>query len=200
MIEHQQLEKADISVYQVAKKGNWCSGDAFYTVRTNDYILCAVADGLGSGEEAMEAAAIAMNVIKEDHHLNLDTIMDHCNNVLWGTRGVVLTILKIDIHSNIIEYTNVGNIACTFYKPSGDMIRPLPSRGYLSGKRKAFKIQRIPYEKDMIFILYSDGLIFDPMYHTLFTKNETPERIIERVVSLMENSNDDTTILVGKVK
>ncbi|SES36209.1 SpoIIE family protein phosphatase [Salipaludibacillus aurantiacus] len=199
MIEHQVLKEMDISIYQVAKKGNWCSGDAFYTVRTDNYILCAMADGLGSGEEAMSASSAAMSVIKKDHDLDTESLMDKCNQVMWGTRGVVLTILKFDFRSGVIEYTNVGNISCTFYKPSGELYRPVPVRGYLSGKKKKFKTQRIPYEKDTVFIIYSDGVVFDPVYHALFSKKDTPERMLNRVVDLMEESNDDTTLLVGKV-
>lgn len=199
MIEHQDLKEVDISIYQIPKKGNWCSGDAFYTVRTDNYILCAVSDGLGSGEQAMDASEAAMSVIKKEHHLDTDTLMEHCNQVLWGTRGVVITILKFDFQSGIIEYTNVGNISCTFYKPSGDMYRPVPTRGYLSGKKNKFKTQRIAYEKDTIFIVYSDGLIFNPVYHAIFSKEETPRRMIAQVVDLLKDSNDDTTILVGKV-
>ncbi|WP_280771295.1 PP2C family serine/threonine-protein phosphatase [Salipaludibacillus daqingensis] len=199
MIEHQDLKEVDISIYQIAKKGNWCSGDAFYTVRTDNYVLCAVADGLGSGEEAMDASEAAMSVIKRDHDLDTETLMEKCNQVLWGTRGVVITILKLDFQSGIIEYTNIGNITCTFYEPSGEMYRPVPTRGYLSGKKNKFKTQRIPYEKDTIFIIYSDGLIFDPVYHSIFSKNEVPRRMIGQVVDLMKDSNDDTTILVGKV-
>ncbi|MCE7794154.1 SpoIIE family protein phosphatase [Salipaludibacillus sp. CUR1] len=199
MIEHQVLKEMDISIYQVAKKGNWCSGDAFYTVRTDSYILCAMADGLGSGEEAMSASSAAMSVIKKDHDLDTESLMDKCNQVMWGTRGVVLTILKFDFRSDVIEYTNVGNISCTFYKPSGELYRPVPVRGYLSGKKKKFKTQRIPYEKDTVFIIYSDGVVFDPVYHALFSKKDTPERMLNRVVDLMEESNDDTTLLVGKV-
>lgn len=199
MIEHQYFKEVDISIYQMAKKGNWCSGDAFYTVRTDDYILCAVADGLGSGEQAMDASEAAMSVIKRNHHYDVETIIDRCNRVLWGTRGAVMTILKLDFQSGIIEYTNLGNITCTFYKSSGEMYRPVPTRGYLSGKKNKFKTQQIPYEKDMIFIVYSDGWIFNPVYHSIFSKEETPRRMIDQVVELMKDSNDDTTILVGKV-
>ncbi|WP_416148594.1 PP2C family serine/threonine-protein phosphatase [Salipaludibacillus sp. HK11] len=199
MMEHQDLKEVDISIYHTAKQGNWCSGDAFYTVRTDSYVLCAVADGLGSGEGAMDASEAAMSVIKSAHDLDTETLMDRCNRVLGGTRGVVITILKFDFRSGIIEYTNVGNISCTFYKPSGEMYRPVPTRGYLSGKKNKYRTQQIPYEKDTIFLVYSDGLIFDPLYHSIFHKFETPRKMIDRLVDLMVDSNDDTTILVGKV-
>ncbi|MGJ9382723.1 PP2C family serine/threonine-protein phosphatase [Salipaludibacillus sp. CF4.18] len=199
MIENQRLKHVDISVYHEAKKGNWCSGDAFYTIETDDYILCAVADGLGSGEQAMEAASAAMTEIKNNHDMDIETIMDRSNKVLFGTRGVVLTILKLDIQAEIIEYSNVGNITCTFYRPSGELVRPVPSRGYLCGKKKTFKTERIPYEKDLIFFLYSDGLIFDAKYHSIFSSKDSPTLIIERFINVIKSSNDDTTLLVGKV-
>ncbi|MCR6105355.1 SpoIIE family protein phosphatase [Salipaludibacillus agaradhaerens] len=199
MIEHHHLKEMDVSIYKVAKKGNWCSGDSFYTIRTENYILCAMADGLGSGEEAMNAAEIAMDVIKNEHELDTGTIMDKCNQKMGGTRGVVLTILKFDFTSKMIDYTNVGNISCIFYDPTGKLFRPVPVRGYLSGKRMKYRTQRIPFSKDVVFIMYSDGLAFNPNDHKIFARSEIPEQMMTNLLDNKASAKDDTTILIGKV-
>lgn len=199
MIEHQQLEGIEVSTYNVAKKGNWCSGDAFFLIRTEDYFLCAMADGLGSGEEANEASDAAISFIRTNHHLDVETLMSECNDLMWQKRGAVLTIIKLDMDTQEIIYCNVGNIGCIFYKPSGKLYRPVPSRGYLSGRKQNFRLQKLPFEKGMSFILHSDGLDFDPYYHSLFTRMGSPKFILQRLLDMMEISDDDTTIMVGKI-
>ncbi|ADH98076.1 SpoIIE family protein phosphatase [Salisediminibacterium selenitireducens] len=199
MIEHQLMDEMDISVYQNAKKGNWCSGDAVYIVRTSDYILVAVTDGLGSGHEAQEASESVMAIIRADHDLPFRALLDRCNNAVWGTRGVVLSILKFDFHSQQVEYINVGNITCTFYYPDGKMYRPIPSRGYLSGRKHKAKPSNIPFEPGMGFIVYSDGLTFNPAYHALFDRHLTAQETLEMIVDLKVDSNDDVAIVLGHV-
>ncbi|QKS70198.1 SpoIIE family protein phosphatase [Paenalkalicoccus suaedae] len=199
MIEHQHLREIDVSIYQTAKNGNWCSGDGYLTLRTDDFVLTAVADGLGSGEEAMHASSTVMKVIEENSEKDLLTLMDLCNNEMFGTRGVVLTILKFHFHERMIEYCNVGNIACVLYRSPGKVVRPLPSRGFLSGRKKKFFIQQFAYEKDMLFLLHSDGFKLLPVHHTLFSGVERPQEVLQKVLLMMDNPDDDTTVLVGKI-
>ncbi|ADU28635.1 SpoIIE family protein phosphatase [Evansella cellulosilytica] len=199
MIQHHKLNGVEISTYTKAKKGNWCSGDSFYTNETEDYIICAIADGLGSGEDARESSSAAINLITEYHRLELDDLMAMCNNVLWNKRGAVVAILKIYKHDRSIVYCNVGNIGCHFYTPSGKLTRPIPSRGYLSGKKQKFRIQRMNFEQGMSFVLYSDGLLFTPFFHSYFSNLDSPKGAIEQVLQTMENSDDDTTIVIGKI-
>ncbi|MBU9710441.1 SpoIIE family protein phosphatase [Evansella tamaricis] len=199
MIEHQDLNGVEVSTYKAAKKGNWCSGDSFFVTRTKDYILCAMADGLGSGEEAMNSSTAVIEAIKNDHGEDVLFLMDKCNRVLVQRRGAVLSILRIDINEQEITYSNVGNIGCNFYSPDGKLDRPVPSRGYLSGKKQKIRIQRIPYEKGMTFVLYTDGFHFNPGYHSILSKMDSPKDTLHQLVELMEDTNDDTALLIGKI-
>ncbi|WP_026688723.1 SpoIIE family protein phosphatase [Alteribacter aurantiacus] len=199
MIKYHQLDDIEITSYYTAKEGNWCSGDAFYVSKDDGYVICAIADGLGSGEEAMEASSAVVRVIEKCKEDPVETLMDKCNEALWHKRGAVLTIIKIDQDAQEIVYSNVGNIGCIFYPPTGKLVRPIPSRGYMSGKKRQFKAQRISYEDGMSFILYSDGLKFDPVFHHYMTKLPSTQKAMEQVVGGMVDSSDDTTILIGKV-
>ncbi|MBM7096822.1 SpoIIE family protein phosphatase [Bacillus sp. H-16] len=199
MIKHHQLNDIEITSYYTAKQGNWCSGDAFYVSSGDEYVICAVVDGLGSGEEAMEASSAVIKVIEAHKDESVEVLMDKSNKELWQKRGAVMTIMKIDQRTQEIIYSNVGNIGCIFYPPSGKLVRPIPSRGYLSGKRQKFKAQRISFEKGMTFILYSDGLTFDPVFHQFMAKTPSTKKAMEQVIGGMADTSDDTTILIGKV-
>ncbi|TMW70185.1 PP2C family serine/threonine-protein phosphatase [Alteribacter natronophilus] len=199
MIKHHQLQDMEVTSYHTAKKGNWCSGDAYYIAGDEDFVICAIADGLGSGEEAMEASSAVIKCIEEHREESVEDLMARCNNVLWHTRGAVLTIIKLDLSTREIVYSNVGNIGCIFYPPSGKLVRPIPSRGYMSGRKHKFKSQRIPYEEGTTFILYSDGLHFDPLFHAYMTAMPSTEKAMQQVIDRISDQSDDTTILIGKV-
>ncbi|WP_147804465.1 SpoIIE family protein phosphatase [Alkalicoccus halolimnae] len=198
MFDHLHLEDAEISVFQSAKEGNWCNGDDYYGVKADGYVLIAVADGLGSGEEARTASHKAMEVIEQNHDLGLQSLLERCNEQMWGTRGVVISILRIYIEEKFCEYVNVGNITCNFYHPDGKMIRPVPKRGYLSGRKQKVRVQTWPYKEGMVFSMYSDGFPQDPLANRVFDKSDTPEEIMNRISDLFENVNDDATVMIGK--
>ncbi|WP_096438491.1 PP2C family serine/threonine-protein phosphatase [Alteribacter populi] len=199
MIKHHQLNGIDVTSYHTAKRGNWCSGDAYHISSGEGHVICAIVDGLGSGEEAMKASQAVIQVIEMDQDEAIEELMSRCNNALREKRGAVLTIIKVDMAREEIIYSNVGNIGCIFYSPSGKLVRPIPTRGYVSGKRQKFKSQRYQFEKGMTFLLYSDGLSFDPAFHTFMMKMTSTNRAMQQVVEMMAHNADDTTILIGKV-
>ncbi|MFC4736526.1 SpoIIE family protein phosphatase [Bacillus daqingensis] len=198
MIEHLHLDDSDISVYHTAKGNNWCSGDSFFGTSRDGTVTCALADGLGSGEEAMHASKLAMEVIESNPDEALERLIQLCNDRMWGTRGVVLSILRIDVQNRRCEYINMGNISCHFYHPDGDMIRPVPKRGYLSGRKVKLRTQSWEYRPGMVFTMYSDGFPQDPLSDRLFSANDTPEAIMDRLSDLFEHVDDDATVMIGK--
>lgn len=200
MMEHVRVNGIDISTFSSAKKGNWCSGDSVLVEKGEDYVICAVADGLGSGVEAKESSDAVIQMIQENHQLDLEALMEKCNKALLSKRGAVLSVMKINQNEKEIQYCNVGNIGCIFYYPSGQLTRPIPSRGYLSGKKHNFKTQRVFLEGEMSFILHTDGLNYVPVYHSYFTTMNSPEVTLQQLVNNKIDQNDDTTILVGRVR
>ena len=51
--------------YQEAKTGNVESGDTYYIYKNDDYLLFAIADGLGNGPVAKESADIMPDILAE---------------------------------------------------------------------------------------------------------------------------------------
>lgn len=200
MMEHARIDGIDISTFSSAKKGNWCSGDSVIIEKGEGYVMCAVADGLGSGVEAKESSDAVIQMVKENHHLDMKVLMEKCNKGLSSKRGAVLSVMKINQKQREIEYCNVGNIGCIFYGPLGQLTRPLPSRGYLSGKKHHFRVQRVFLEGDMSFLLHTDGLNFNPAYHSYFSTMHSPEVTLQQLINAKLDQNDDTTIVVGRIR
>ncbi|WP_332698025.1 PP2C family serine/threonine-protein phosphatase [Halalkalibacter lacteus] len=198
MVTFYNSEKIEVAAFEQAKQGNSCCGDAHSVIHADDYTVCAVADGLGSGEQALDAALAAIGEIQRYHGLTVGQMVEACNDALHNKRGAVLTVLKIDYKKQEISYCNYGNIGFVMYLPDGKTIQPIPSRGYLSGKKTNFKSSSFPYMKGSSFLLYSDGVKKRPAKDTL-VQMTSPREASSYLFSNNELVSDDVTMLVGKL-
>ncbi|MBM7644682.1 negative regulator of sigma-B (phosphoserine phosphatase) [Scopulibacillus daqui] len=201
MIEHYPFQKFKISAFQRAKKDKTCCGDSYFVKETDNYLICAVADGLGSGIGAKEASQTAIETIETNYNLPLDLLMDKVNRSLVRHRGAVVTIFKIDYEAKLVSFCGVGNVKLLIYPRFGKPISPLPKRGFLSGQPLRLQVQEFNYPDHAMFVLYSDGITLHAnqvqtiqnMYHVVAEEGES---YLDRYVQL--NSNDDLTLLIGK--
>jgi phosphoserine phosphatase RsbX len=199
MIEHYQYSRASVSSYQKPKKGNDLCGDSFYVKETDKYLVCAVADGLGSGKMAKEASGAATDIIDQNHHETVEQLMHLCNDGLRHTRGAVIAIVKVDYKNQTATYSGVGNIRFMVSAERQRAVHPLPKVGFLVGKPERFKVQDFRFERELTFMLYSDGMDIHTQSRTLLTKMISPKESVEYISGLPQDINDDATVLVGQV-
>lgn len=200
MTKTQLFSRVKLAYFQEAKNNNaWC-GDAFFCIETDEYFICAVSDGLGSGQLAYEASNLVISYIKKNHHQELTTLMHESNKLLVNKRGVVLSIVKVHYRDKKITYSNTGNINCVFYSPDGTLTRTMPKRGFLSGKKSSFTSQEISYKKGMRFVIFTDGIEVDSSMHRLIPKEESATEVIPYIKANAVLKNDDKILIVGDLK
>lgn len=199
MIEHYQYSRASVSSYQKPKKGNDLCGDSFYVKETEDYLICAVADGLGSGKMAKEASGAATDIIDQHHHESVEQLMHLCNEGLRHTRGAVIAIVKVDYKNQTATYSGVGNIRFMISAERQKAIHPLTKAGFLVGKPERFKVQDFKFEKELTLMLYSDGMDIHTQSRSLLTKMISPKESVIFISGLPQDINDDATCIVGQV-
>ncbi|WP_370551179.1 PP2C family serine/threonine-protein phosphatase [Halobacillus sp. GSS1] len=186
----------DLSIFQKAKKGNYYCGDSYFYKETDDAFLCALADGLGSGEMARESSKAVMEVIEEHPDLTLEALIKKCNEVLVGKRGVVLGILRIDFDNRTYSYSSIGNIGVITVDPDGKRNRNIPLAGYLSGYPRKLRISRGTVQKGMIFLMFSDG-VNDRRLSSNLTHSKDVEQITQQYKELYGQSRDDDITLIA---
>jgi phosphoserine phosphatase RsbX len=191
-------EKIELIVHQSSKQGRTECGDSYYFTATDDYFVCVLADGLGSGRYAREASEAVVSVVKENHHKDVETLMKECNNALMQKRGAAVAIFKVYFQSREFVYSCVGNIRFFLYSPSGKLTYPLPVTGYLSGRPQVFQTQRFFYEPNSKFLVYSDGLNIQGTKSLL--KSCIPvETVANEIIANYMTTSDDTTFIVGSL-
>ncbi|WP_400245185.1 PP2C family serine/threonine-protein phosphatase [Niallia sp. JL1B1071] len=184
--------------YQTSKKGKTLCGDSFYYTSTDEYFVCVLADGLGSGEYANEASVAVTEMIKENHAKSVEELMELSNNVLIKKRGAAVCVFKINYASKTVVYSCVGNIRFFLYSPSGKLTYPLPVTGYLSGRPQHYHTQRFTFESHAKFLVFSDGFNIQGVKNLL--KGYLPlSSIAVSIVGKYNNSDDDSTFILGSL-
>ncbi|MFB5663938.1 PP2C family serine/threonine-protein phosphatase [Alteribacillus sp. HJP-4] len=199
MIKNKTHSKVDIAAFQQEKDGNHHCGDSYMTLETDDYFLCALADGLGSGEAAHQSSQKAMDAAAAYHHENVPFILEKCNKALMMERGVVLTVMKVNYKTKEVVYGNIGNISSYFFTDKSKFFRPIPAPGYLSGRKFQYRLESFPFREEMTFILHSDGVSFSNAEKQSILKAPTPEEAIHQLADKAGMNNDDITILIGRI-
>ncbi|MEW4286581.1 PP2C family serine/threonine-protein phosphatase [Priestia koreensis] len=188
----------EIQTYQAAKKGNIHCGDSFYVRETDDYLLCVMADGLGSGEHAMKASQAVTDVARLHSDDDVEELMHKCNQAVLNTRGAVVAVLKFYKQTKQFVYSNVGNIKFYLYSPEGALVYPLPVKGFLSGRAQKFQVQRFRYEEGSRFLMHTDGLELKEV-KSLFTRTYLIASISQHLQSMLQDGKDDVSYILGSL-
>jgi phosphoserine phosphatase RsbX len=198
MLEREANPYIEAMAYQVQKEGNRFNGDSFYMKATDEYFICSVADGLGSGLHAHASSQAIREVVDQHQHEDVEVLMELCNRALKMKRGATCSILKADFSRKEITYCSVGNIQFVFYIPSGLYIYPIPVSGFLSGKPQTYRIETFPYEKDSKFMIHTDGLHIPSIKQEL-TRFQSLEAISNHLKKYTLSGKDDATFMVGQL-
>ncbi|WP_041056389.1 PP2C family serine/threonine-protein phosphatase [Jeotgalibacillus campisalis] len=182
---------------QYTKMGRSVCGDSYFMIATEDYYVCILADGLGSGTYAHEASSAACDVVSMHHEEDVETLMNRCNDSLLKKRGAAVAIVKVDFTTKVVQYSCVGNVRFYFYSHDGTLTYPLPVTGYLSGRKQTFKTQEFLYGEGSSFLLHSDGLELTRVRPML-----QPQHSLDYISSQLESivrGTDDTTFVIGRL-
>lgn len=187
--------KVEVGVFQQAKKGNYHCGDSYFFTETENEFVCALADGLGSGEFAKESSQVVVDIIKDNIHATIEQIIKQCNEKLSGKRGVVLGILKVDFHLKQYSFSSIGNIGVITITRDGKKKRNIPNGGFLAGYHRAFKVESAKLDPDMNFIMFSDGVSDRELSERYLLNRNVNEIIAMFEYKSNQSKNDDTTLI-----
>lgn len=188
-------KKVDVAVYQKAKKGQYYCGDSYFYTETEDEFLCVLADGLGSGEFAMESSQIVIEIIRSNIHTTVKQLITLCNKRLSGKRGVVVGILKLDFLSKRYSFSSIGNIGVLTIPKNGKKKRNIPNAGYLAGYHRPFKVVSDKLDSEMNFIMFSDGVKDADLSNAMFLNKDAQQIVIDYEHTFGEARDDDTTLI-----
>lgn len=189
-------KRVKAAVYQKPKKGHYLCGDSYFFTETNNEFVCALADGLGSGEFAKESSQIVIDIIKNNFSISVERLIETCNRQLAGKRGVVVGVLKIEFDKQRYSFSSIGNIGILKIPQNGKKKRNIPDPGYLAGYHRSFKVVSDNLDSKMSFILFSDG-VTDLDLSQRFLLNSDVDCVTKAYEQYTDGKvrNDDTTLI-----
>ncbi|RDI39858.1 PP2C family serine/threonine-protein phosphatase [Falsibacillus pallidus] len=197
-MNHLLQKEVEVFSHQTSKAGKAQCGDSYYFTATDEYFLCVLADGLGSGKYANEASSAVAQVVEENKEEDVETLMKLCNQVLLNKRGAAVAVVKAYFKTKDFVYSCVGNIRFYLYSPTGKLTYPLPVTGYLSGRPQLFSTHRYPFEEGARFLIHSDGLRISST-KSLLKDSFSLEYIAQELERSYSNAEDDLTFIVGSL-
>lgn len=198
MIVTNEYHETAVAIFQKPKASQKYSGDRYLIHEVEDGLVCALADGLGSGERAKESADAVMTVIEQNLDLESERLIHLCNTALLHRRGVVLGILRLDYYHQKYDFLSIGNIGLIIDEQTGKRKRFLPERGYLAGYYRPFKEETGHLSEGANFLMFTDGVLEQELSEP-FMKERNVQTIVNLYAALYGNTRmDDTTLIALK--
>lgn len=177
------------------RQGERVSGDAFLILEGQRPLL-VVADGLGHGEHAAEAALRMIEVARAaaDTDSPVD-ILQESSHKLAGTRGAVALVARLDCDNSRLIVAGVGNIEVKAL--SHEPIHPISSPGILGRRIRGIRQYEYALCPGDLIVLHSDGV--SRRMELLPLRDLTVEELVETALREHGQSHDDATCLAARV-
>lgn len=181
----------------VARSGEDVSGDAWAIDHNGVATTLFLADGLGHGPSAAEAAVEAVRLFRRFRGHQVSTLLDYIHGGLRSTRGAAVSLARYDPLLRQVTFGGIGNVAGTLVSANGlrHMVAMPGTAGYNVRKIRSFQY---PFESGLI-ILCSDGISTSwtiDRYPNLEASH--PTLIAAVLYRDFGRRRDDATVVVGK--
>jgi phosphoserine phosphatase RsbX len=182
--------------------GENTSGDRKIAVGVGDEAaLFGVIDGLGHGPAAATAAMRAVDAVQRAAGERLEVLVQLCHRVLAGTRGVAMTLARVDFAAMTLTWTGVGNVSghLVFKDVTGVHIR---SSARLAAGIVGYRIpeirpaQMISLRVGDLIVLSSDGIAEDHLDHIDFAASAAV--IADHILGKHAKDTDDAMVLAAR--
>jgi serine phosphatase RsbU (regulator of sigma subunit) len=182
--------------------GEYTSGDQGIAIGIgDDAALFGMVDGLGHGPDAASAALSAVDAVKRASSERLEVLVQLCHRVLDGTRGVAMTLARIDFAASTLTWTGVGNVTAELVAkaPTGIHLR---STARLTGGIVGYRIPEIRPAQVLsirpgdLLVMSTDGIAEDYLEHIDFAASAVV--IAERLLAKHAKETDDAMVLAAR--
>jgi anti-sigma regulatory factor (Ser/Thr protein kinase) len=142
----------------IPKPGETACGDGFFYKATTDTISFFLGDGLGHGPEAEKAITQAGEAFMKCHEKDPASVIRYINSSVRKTRGLVGTVVSLDIKERKWRICGIGNIQTR-------IAEGIELKGYMAyngiiglNLPNTLKTHEMPYENGQLLLMCSDGI------------------------------------------
>ncbi|HEX7087091.1 MAG TPA: SpoIIE family protein phosphatase [Vicinamibacterales bacterium] len=133
------------------------SGDAWAARRHGACLDLFVADGLGHGAAAADAAASAVERFRQRNGLTPERLVEDVHGALRHTRGAAVLVASLDPAARRVTHCGLGNVSGLILRD--DRTRHLISHSGIAGhEMRRLRELTSDWAADALLVLHSDGL------------------------------------------
>jgi anti-sigma regulatory factor (Ser/Thr protein kinase) len=188
-----------VSGVSVALQGEEESGDDWIFQEAGHCARLTVADGLGHGAFAADAARAAVRTAREQPQEPAPTLLERIHGALRPTRGAAVAVAEIDSTAQVLRFAGLGNIAGLVVPESGPVRRLVSHAGTAGHEARKIMEYTYPWDSRSLLVMHSDGL------QTQWSFDRYPG-LVERHPSLIAGvlyrdytrRRDDVTVVVAR--
>ncbi len=190
------------AVAQQALPGQAESGDAYLVHPCAGGVLLGVVDGLGHGSEAAAAARLAVATIAAHADEPLIRLLRDCHEALKDTRGVVLSLAKVNPAERTMTWIGVGNVeglllrADPASRPPYEFI--LTRAGVVGYQLPQPHAEILSLGPGDLLLLATDGLQGD--FGQALNRTRAPQAMADSILTRCRKGTDDALILVARYR
>lgn len=142
--------------------GEKICGDAWAVGQRPTGSVVLVADGLGHGPSAAEAAREAVHVFENNPGLSPAELIEAAHAALHHTRGAALAVARVDVPRQTVHFAGVGNISGVILSPEGNR-HMLSHAGTVGHVVRKIQESEYPWPETThghapLLVMHSDGL------------------------------------------
>jgi anti-sigma regulatory factor (Ser/Thr protein kinase) len=152
-----RLQRWPFGVVSVAKAGEIACGDGWRIHDDVDGVSLLVADGLGHGLKASEAAQAAIARFDNGPRGPLPDLLQSIHEALRSTRGAAVAIATIRPGAQVVKYGGVGNVSAAVIQ-NGSVRQGVSHNGTMGHEATRFREYSYPWAPDALMVMHTDGL------------------------------------------
>lgn len=170
------------------------SGDAWGVCESRSGSSLMLADGLGHGPDAAQAAERAIAALRPDEAV--DVTLERVHAALRPTRGAAVALGRVDLGRRVLQFAGVGNVAATLVSRGSS--KSLASLSGTAGRHvRKIRAFDYPLPDAGLLVMHSDGcrsgwdLDADPGL-----RRKSPIVIAATLIRDWERGRDDVSVVV----
>lgn len=133
------------------------AGDGWAFATPGGRPVALVADGLGHGPRAAEAARAAVAIFRQHASLPADRLLERIHQALRATRGAAVAVAEVTGAGRTVRYAGIGNIAGTL-RGSRETRRMVSLPGTAGHEARSIRCFEYDWPEGGVLIMHSDGV------------------------------------------
>ena len=192
----------ELGVAERPLPGEQRSGDRAVLAAYDGGALVAAIDGLGHGDAAAEAAAVAAALIAERRDEPPKRLIEACHAALARTRGVVMTLAWFDLGAGSLSWTGVGNVEGRLVRAPGGERAPTQGAFTLGGvvgyNLPPIRVTSTELAAGDVIVLVTDGI--SSGFAGAIAAAGSAQQIADRILSEHGRESDDALAVVVRYR